>query len=245
MKRSDRLRLDVKIIADELCLLFGKPASRRADERKILDVLIATKLSQNTTDKSSYKAFIRLKEKFGSWEHVAEAKESEIRECIKVCGLANTKARDIKYMLIEMIEKYGKLDLTFFKKMSDKEIYDELLSFKGIGVKTASCVLVFALGRDVFPVDTHVHRTLNRLGIVKTNSPDKTFEAANIVILDGRKYEFHTNLIKFGRNICRSKNPLCSLCSFYSRCVFEEKSTYRKQSSKAMLENNFLILEEI
>ena len=245
MKRSDRLKLDVKIIADELCLIFGKPASRLADEHKILDVLIATKLSQNTTDKSSYKAFIRLKEKFGSWENVAEAKESEIRECIKVCGLANTKARDIKYMLIEMIAKYGNLDLRFFKNMSDEEMYDELLSFKGIGVKTASCVLVFALGRDVFPVDTHVHRTLNRLGVVKTNSPDKTFEAANIVIPEGRKYELHTNLIKFGRNICRSKNPLCSLCSFYSRCVFEEKSTYKKQSSKTMLENNFLILEEI
>lgn len=245
MKRSERLRLKLKVISDELRAKFGEPAKRRKDELKILDVLVATKLSQNTTDKSSYKAFTKLKEKFGSWENVASANEFDIRESIKVCGLANTKARDIKYMLIEMIAKYGTLDLRFMSKMSDEEIYSELLSFNGIGVKTASCVLVFALGRDVFPVDTHVHRTLNRLGIVKTNSPVKTFETASAIVPEGRKYELHTNLIKFGRNICRAKNPLCSLCFFYSICVFEEKSIYKKKIPKMISENNFLILEEI
>ncbi len=232
-------------VADELEMIFGKPKLRKSGDSKILDVLIATKLSQNTTDKSSFKAFTRLKEKYIKWENVADASESGIRDCIKVCGLANTKSRDIKQMLKEMIVKYGKLDLSFFEKMSDEDIYNELLSFNGIGLKTASCVLVFALGRDVFPVDTHVHRTLNRLGIVKTNSPEKTFEQANDILPEGRKYELHTNLIKFGRNICKAKNPICSICNFYSLCVCEDKAIYRKQNYKVTKENNFLILEEI
>lgn len=237
--------LKLLAVANELEMIFGKPKLRKSRDSKILDVLIATKLSQNTTDKSSFKAFTRLKEKFDTWENVAAASESGIRECIKVCGLANTKARDIKLMLNEMIVKYGKLDLSFFEKMSDEDVYNELLSFNGIGLKTASCVLVFALGRDVFPVDTHVHRTLNRLGIVKSNSPEKTFEQANDLMPKGRKYELHTNLIKFGRNICRAKNPICSICSFYSLCVFEDKAIFRKQNQKMTQENNFLILEEI
>ncbi len=239
------MRLRLLAVADELEILFGKPKLRKSGESKILDVLIATKLSQNTTDKSSFKAFTHLKEKFGTWENVAAASENGIRECIKVCGLANTKARDIRLMLNEMIKKYGKLELSFMNNMSDEEVYNELLSFNGIGLKTASCVLVFALGRDVFPVDTHVHRTLNRLGAVKTNSPEKTFEQANEIVPEGRKYELHTNLIKFGRNICKAKNPVCSLCSFYSRCVYEDKAVFRKQSQKVIQENNFLILEEI
>jgi endonuclease-3 len=245
LKRSEKLRLRLITVADELAKMFGKPLQRRAEPARVLDVLVATKLSQNTTDKSSYKAFTRLKEEFGSWESVSEAGEAEIKECIKVCGLANTKARDIKRMLLEMRKKYGSLDLKFMKKLSNDEVYRELLAFNGIGTKTTSCVLVFALGRDVFPVDTHVHRTLNRLGVVKTNTPEKTFDQATQLLPEGRKYELHTNLIKFGRNICRAKNPLCSLCNFYEMCVYADKKKYRNESGKQMTENNFLILEEI
>lgn len=245
MRRSERLISRLTAIADELAELFGKPVLRKHGHSRILDVLIATKLSQNTTDKSSYKAFMSLKERFPEWEDAAKAKESEIRECIKVCGLANTKARDIRNMLIEMTGRYGSLDLGFLKDMSNPDVYEELLSFGGIGVKTASCVLVFALGRDVFPVDTHVHRTLNRLGIVNANSPEQTFEQAGQLIPKGRSYEIHTNLIKFGRNICRSAKPLCSECGFYKECRFSEKSEYRKQNSGKINGNNFLILEEI
>lgn len=244
MIRSETRKQRLTAVADELALIYGKPAQRKSGASGILDVLIATKLSQNTTDKSSYKAFNRLK-KTGSWEDVAEAKVGEIREKIKVCGLANTKARDIKLMLKNMKKRYGSLDLDFMKQMDNEEIYKELLSFKGIGVKTASCVLVFALGRDVFPVDTHVHRTLNRLGIVRTNSPVKTFEEAGAMVPAGRRYELHTNLIKFGRNICRAGRPLCSVCPFYGFCVYAGKRQFRKLDVSKSSENNFLILEEI
>lgn len=230
----------------KLSAYFGKPFDRKTNSPGILEILIGTKLSQNTTDRSSFRAYTNLREKFPSWEDVCEADTEAIRECIKVCGLAKTKSENIKKMLSEMKSNYGTLDLSFLKEYDDDKIYDELLRYDGIGVKTISCVLMFAMRRDAFPVDTHVHRVLNRLGIVSTNSAEKTFEATKDIIPKGRKYELHTNLIKFGRNICRSKNPLCSTCFLFRECEFSEKEIYRKSpGGRKTGNNNFIILENI
>lgn len=236
----------LKIIIKKLDEYFGETFNNKSNPPAVLDVLIATKLSQNTTDKSSFKAYKNLKKKFKSWNKAAESELSEIKECIKVCGLANTKAKNIKEMLQKMKKNYGKLDLAFMNKYNDGKIYEELLQYDGIGVKTISCVLIFALGRDAFPVDTHVHRVLNRLGIVKTNSPVKTFEQVRNKIPEGKMYELHSNLIKFGRNICKSKNPLCGICFLYKLCEFSEKKIYRERNIPLKLtNNNFIILENI
>ncbi|MBK8550097.1 MAG: endonuclease III [Ignavibacteria bacterium] len=240
--KNSRLRKVIELLSE----YFGKPFDNNIRQPSVLDVLIATKLSQNTTDKSSYAAFTNLKKTFTNWEKAAEAGLDELKDCIKVCGLSNTKSKNIKVMLNDMIRNYGTLDLSFMKKYRTEKVYEELLQYDGIGIKTISCVLIFAMGKDAFPVDTHVHRVLNRLGLVRTNSPVKTFEQMSGKIPEGKKYELHSNLIKFGRNICRAKNPLCSICFLYSLCRFKEKSFYRKQ--KAPLnkgDNNFIILENI
>lgn len=237
----------IDIIVTKLGIFFdSKRDHPKTTKPPILDLLIATKLSQNTTDKTSHKAYMNLKDTFKSWDEVADAPLSKIKECIKVCGLANTKARDLKRMLNQMRENYGKLDLNFLKDYSDDKVYAELLQYSGIGVKTISCVLAFSLGRDVFPVDTHVHRVLNRLGLVKTNTAEQTFEVAKKLIPDGKKARFHTDLIKFGRNYCKAQNPLCNLCFIYKECEFEEKQEFRKRPvSLDINENNFIILENI
>jgi endonuclease-3 len=189
---------------------------------------------------------MNLKNSFETWDEVASAPLNKIKDAIKVCGLTNTKAKQIKQMLNLMKKNYGSLDLTFLKKMKDEEVYDELLQYKGLGVKTISCVLAFSLGRDVFPVDTHVHRVLNRLGLVDTNTAEKTFEEIKDQIPKGKKPTFHTNLIKFGRNICKATNPLCSICFLYTECEFPERELYRdKEIPLNVTENNFIILENI
>jgi len=233
-------------IIDKLEEHFKSKSSEKNSAPSILDTLIATKLSQNTTDKTSYKAFINLKENFKTWDELIDAPVLKIKEAIRVCGLANTKAHHIKLMLKIMKNNYGTLDLSFLRKMDNDKIYDELLQYKGLGVKTVSCVLVFSLGRDVFPVDTHVHRVLNRLGVVKTKTAEQTFEKASQIIPEGKKHSFHTNLIKFGRNICKASKPLCYLCFLFRYCRFEEKSFYKEQrTSSKNKENNFIILENI
>lgn len=236
----------LKIVIEKLNEYFGKPFDNKLNPPSVLDVLIATKLSQNTTDKSSFIAFTNLKNKFKSWDAAAAGSLDEIKECIRVCGLANTKARNIKTMLQNMKKNYGSLNFTFMNGYDNEKIYEEFLQYDGIGVKTVSCVLIFAFGRDAFPVDTHVHRVLNRLGIVRTNSPEKTFAKVIPKIPAGKMYQLHSNLIKFGRNICRAKNPLCGICFLYSLCEFNDKKKIRKKEIPLKIsENNFIILENI
>ncbi|HRI85092.1 MAG TPA: endonuclease III [Ignavibacteria bacterium] len=204
-------------------------------------------MSQNTTDKSSFAAFTNLKKKFSNWDEVSKADVRIIKNEIKVCGLAETKSKEILSLLKNLKKNFGSLDLEFMNEYTDEKIYEIFLNHKGFGVKTVSCVLIFAMGRDAFPVDTHVHRILNRLGIVKTSSAEKTFEAVKEIIPEGKKYELHSNLIKFGRNICRAKNPLCSICFLYKVCEFPEKKFYRfkKINASDIKENNFIILENL
>lgn len=225
-----------------------KAAAPEPGDSDPLDVLIATMLSQNTTDKTSYKAFINLKENFDGWHDVMNAPVSKVADSIRVCGLANQKSKAIQKLLKELYEKTGRLTLKNIDKLDNEQIYDELLQYNGVGVKTISCVLAFGLGRDVFPVDTHVHRLTNRLGLAHSKTPDKTFEQLKDIIPKGKKFILHTLLIRFGRKICRAKNPLCSKCILYDLCEFKDKDYFAEISSKAgaeAKENNFIILEHV
>jgi endonuclease-3 len=210
-----------------------------------LDVLIATMLSQNTTDKTSYIAFQNLKKRYKNWEEVLTSPIKKVRDAIRVCGLTNQKSKSIRTLLKGLKRKYDSMSLDFIKKLSNDEIYQELLKYDGVGIKTVSCVLAFGLGRDVFPVDTHVHRLANRLGLVRTKSPDKTFEQLQKIVPDGKKFLLHTMLIKFGRKICRAKNPLCGKCVLYDLCEFKDKEYYSSEKKGIPEENNFIILEHV
>ncbi len=140
-----------------------------------LDAIIGTILSQNTNDNNSFKAYRNLKDNFKDWDELAELKPSRIEKHIKVAGLGKQKSKAI-YQILQSLKKYkSKVSLDHIITKNDIEILEELTSFKGVGVKTASCVLLFSLDRNICPVDTHVHRTLNRIGLVKTSTPEKTF----------------------------------------------------------------------
>ena len=220
---------------------FGIPKRSKKLPNPV-DTLIATILSQNTNDKNSYKAYQNLKKKYKSWSDLVEVPRSEIEKVIKVAGLGKQKSAAIKSFLSTLQKKNGKIDLLHIKKMSDEDILAELTSIKGIGVKTASCVLLFSLDRNVCPVDTHVHRTLNRIGIVKTKTPDKTFEQINNHLPDGIAHQFHTNLINLGREICKPANPLCSFCPLIKECKFKYKNLAKVVSVNS---NRFLLLDSI
>jgi len=243
--RQQHLKLDSKKI-NNIISTFEKHYAEKSINRKssdILDTLIATKLSQNTTDKTSSIAFGNLKREFKNWDELIGAPIGKIKNLIKVCGLAYSKSKDLKAMVKQIKNEKGKVNLDYLKKLSDEEVYKELTKFKGIGVKTASCVLVFSLGREVFPVDTHIHRVLNRLGIVKTKSAEETFESAKRLIPGEKKYFLHRAIIMFGRNICRANNPFCGSCFLYKNCSYENKNKGSIKSTNT--ENNFLILDGI
>lgn len=207
-----------------------------------INTLIATVLSQNTNDKNSYQAYQNLKKKYKSWSEVAELTKSELEKVIRVAGLGKQKSSAILSFLKTLKKRNGKIDLGYITEMSDENILDELTSIKGIGVKTASCVLLFSLDRNICPVDTHVHRTLNRIGIVKTSSPAKTFEIINKHLPDGIAHQFHTNLINLGRAICKSSKPVCSICPLLLECKYKHKNLEKSDSVNV---SRFLLLDSI
>jgi len=141
-------------------------------------------------------------------------------QAIRPGGLADQKARRIREILRWIKEWEGRLSLAFLKKMSSEEIEKTLGSLKGIGPKTIHCLLLFGFGRKAFPVDTHVLRVGKRLGLI----PEK-FDAershqwmASLVPL-GKSLSLHLNLIRFGRLICRAKNPQCPDCFLSNECL--------------------------
>ena len=219
---------------------FGIPERRKNSDP--VDMLIATILSQNTNDKNSYRAFRNLKDKFNNWEEVAEQTRIKIEKQIKIAGLGKQKSGAIKSFLSSVKKEKGKVSLNYLKDFSDNEILTELTKYDGVGVKTASCVLLFSLKRNICPVDTHVHRTLNRIGIVNTKTPDKTFLAIKDKIPDGIAHSFHTNLIRLGREICKPAKPNCSVCPLLKVCNYDNKNLNSSIKSK---ENSFMLLDNV
>ncbi len=208
-----------------------------------LDLLIATILSQNTNDNNSYSAYLNLINRFSNWNELLNVGIGEVKDLIKVAGLTNQKANAIVSFLNFLSTKNGHVSLDFLSNMSNNEIMELLTSQKGIGIKTASCVLLFALERNVCPVDTHVHRLVNRLGIVNTKNPVESFYILNDNFPKiNIAHQFHTNLILHGRNICRPKNPFCLNCFYSNLCTYELKNCNLKSNN---ISNNFLLLDNI
>ncbi len=220
---------------------FGIPERQKRLPNPV-DIIVGTILSQNTNDKNSYAAFQNLKKNIRSWDEVLLMKPSQLEKLIKVAGLGKQKSKAIYDLLNHLKKENGKISLSYLKKKSDEEILSELTKHKGIGVKTASCVLLFSLNRNVCPVDTHVHRILNRVGIVNTSAPDKTFEAIKHIIPEDSAHSFHTNLLRLGREYCTPSNPKCYECPIEKLCNYPEKNFTVK---KVVKKNDFFLLDSI
>lgn len=221
----------MKLTPQELVLqlekLYGMPTRTKCDaegavhfQPDLLDELIGTILSQNTTDKNSSRAFESLKTLFPTWEHVLSAPTKKLANAIKIGGLANIKAKRIKAILAELHKKNGRLSLSHLSEMSTQDAMNYLQSFKGVGFKTAACVLMFGLNRDLCPVDTHIHRILNRLGLLTTRHADETFLQLQVLIPSGKSYSLHINLIRHGKQVCKAQSPNCRQCILAESCVF-------------------------
>ena len=231
----------IKSVNRLLKLKFGNPPKAKNLPEPI-DMLIATILSQNTNDQNSYKAYQNLRAKYSNWDEVNKARRISIEKEIKIAGLGLQKSTAIKNLLKELDSKVGNYDLEELNKFSNSESIEYLSGFKGIGVKTASCVLLFAKGKNICPVDTHVHRTLNRIGIVETKSPDKTFFALNDNFPPKIAHTFHTNLIRLGREICTPNGYACSMCPVEKECNFKSKNFDKLTTSKSRA---FMLLDNV
>ncbi len=203
--------------------LLRKSYGRRKFYRKTEPVgeLIGTILSQNTSDRNSHRAYDNLKRHFKDWDRLRRVRISAIKREIKIAGLANIKAPRIKGALDEIKSRYGSLNLDFLGTLDTQVGYKFLRSIKGVGPKTAACVLLFSFGKPIMPVDTHIFRVTKRLGLLDNKaSHEEAQEYFSGVVPKSLIYEFHINIILHGRKICVARNPKCPVCNLKRLCRY-------------------------
>lgn len=208
----DRLR-DIHERLEEEYGPPGKP------EREPLDELVLTILSQNTNDANRDRAWDAMRERYRDWEAVRCAPPEELEETIRTAGLAGQKAATIQRVLDTLVEERGAPELDHLAGMDDEEALEYLTRFKGVGTKTAACVLCFALRRPVMPVDTHVHRVARRLGLAPLEGGrQRTHDALNGAIPPELRYPMHIFFIRHGRAVCTARRPRCPDCVLEGLC---------------------------
>jgi endonuclease-3 len=217
MPRKRTKPLAAAEIIGRLATLYGDPVWRPHCDP--MSELVLTILSQNTSDTNSGRAFMRLEQRFPVWEDLLGADPNDIIPAIQVGGLARIKAPRIKAILEEVWGRLGSVDLMFLKDLPMDEAKAWLRSLPGVGPKTAACVLMFALGRPALPVDTHVHRVAQRLGLVPARAgAAEAHDILEAILEPEEVYPFHISLIKHGRRLCRAQHPLCERCPLLDGC---------------------------
>lgn len=200
----------MKILEEEV-RRFGVPivteiAHKRRDP---YHVLVSTLLSLRTKDETTRKAADRLLGNAPTPARMLRLSEEKIRELIYPVGFYKTKATVIKGACREILERFG-------GRVPDD--VDTLLTLKGVGRKTANLVVTLGYGKPGICVDTHVHRITNRLGYVRTKSPEETEFALREKL--PRRYWIPINdcLVAYGQNICKPVSPFCSRCRLAPHC---------------------------
>jgi endonuclease-3 len=211
------MRRRLAAILGRLRRAYGNPpAPRRLPP---LDELILTVLSQNTNDTNRDRAYADLRARFSTWDEVADAPLPAVARAIRHGGLGPTKSVRLREILRTLRARGIPLDARAFARMRSAALWDLLVGLKGVGPKTAACVLLFSLGRPYFPVDTHVHRIARRLALVPEDAdPVKAQELIQAAAPPRAVYDLHMLLIRHGREICVARRPLCSACVLSDIC---------------------------
>ena len=212
----------LRYIIQNLERAYGVPENRPPSDP--LDMLVKIILSQATSDTNSDRTFAALKRRFPTWEALLRARESTLADTIRSGGLANQKAAVIRDVLRQIKERHGRLDLSFLHDLAPVEAARYLSGFRGIGPKTVACTLLFACGKEVFPLDTHIFRILRRIGLIPHKGSDaRAHEIMNARVPAGKFYSFHVNLIRHGRTLCRPREPLCARCPVVEYCDYGQE----------------------
>jgi endonuclease III len=172
-------------------------------------ILISCLLSLRTQDKNTEIASRRLFEVADTPKEILSLSQEKLENLIYSSGHYKKKARTLKHVSEVIIKDFNN---------NVPSTREELMSIKGIGPKTANIVLAFAFGKNVLPIDTHCHRIPNRLGWIKTKTPEKTEEELNKILPKKYWREFNSIFVQFGKTICQPISPLCSTCPINKHC---------------------------
>lgn len=187
--------------------------------RDAFQTLIRTVLSQTTADKNTARAFERLENRFSiTPKYLANAEEEEIENAIRVAGLYKNRSKIIKALSRRILEEFGG-SLDFIHSLPFEEARRVLLSFPGVGPKTADVVLLFSARKHTIPVDTHVNRVSKRLGLASLNADyEGVRKALQSLYSPEDSFSVHILFISLGRTYCKARKPLCRSCPVNTLC---------------------------
>lgn len=190
-----------------------------------LRILIGTILSARTRDENTRVAVRNLFSRFKGARELADAKIEEIEQLVRPAGFYRVKARRIKEVARMIAYEYdGRVPDTL----------EELLRLPGVGRKTANCVLVYAFDKPAIPVDTHVHRIANRLGLVSSRSPEETEHMLMHRVDEVYWKRINDTFVMFGQNVCKPIAPSCSVCLLKDTCrYYREKELVNSSNNSS------------
>ncbi|MGL5754310.1 MAG: endonuclease III [Paraclostridium sp.] len=212
-KAKKKNKENIKKILDILEEIYPD-AKCELNHTTAFELLIATILSAQCTDVRVNKVTAELFKKYNKPEDFASLTTAEISEEIKSCGLFKSKAQKIKETSVLLCSNYGG---------EVPGTMEELIKLPGVGRKTANVVLSNAFGVDAIAVDTHVFRVSNRIGLVKTDTPEKT-EFELMKVLPKKRWSHAHHLIIFhGRRMCKARKPECNMCPLVEYCDYYQE----------------------
>ncbi len=200
------------------------------DNANDFEIIVATILSQNTSDRNALRAFQNLRDVLGEItpEKIARIDIETLARCIAVAGLQNRKARILKELASRLIEIDYRSFFSTLRNLDVEEARKRLLELPGIGRKTADVYLLMRLNKPTYPIDTHNQRVLKRLGIARENDGYEDMRRRMLELLPPDPAilrDMHMLIIQHGRETCRARSPLCSRCIARDLCLYASRST--------------------
>ncbi len=225
-----RLSAKVMVIYDRLLERYGPhPLVPRRDP---MHELISTILSHRTTQRNEQLAYDSMWRVFGSWEAIRDAPVDKLTEAIKLSNFPEVKAPYIKGILATISERRGEYSIDFLKDVPVQEALDWLMSMPGVGIKTATLVLLFCFGKPVMPVDTHVHRVAQRTGLIGAKVSPTAAHPLLWALLPADPYilyNYHINNLLHGQRVCVAGTPRCALCPLTDMCDWYHNNRAEKE----------------
>lgn len=215
-----------------LAVIYGSP--RLANKREPLDELFFILLSLKTSHLTYEETYRTFRAKFHPWSKLLAADIESIEQHIRRGGLGTIKAKAFLDIAKKLRSDFGKVTLSPLRKMPTAEAERYLMSLAGVGIKTARCVLMYSLGHDVVPVDTHTYRVGVRLGLIPTcRTPDEAHTFFDRVVPANVAYALHTNFVAHGQEVCTDQKPRCGECPVNRICKFATQQRTKPHSTPA------------
>ncbi len=211
----------VKVAINLLEAQFGRQTW--FSDRKAIDQLIATILSQRTNYANERAAFDKMWAEFGSWEGIMEAPVDALTAAIATSNYPEVKAPRIKQVLKQIKSERGNFDLSFLADTPVEESLNWLMALPGVGHKTATFLLLFTFRKPVLPVDTHVHRVSQRLGIINQKTNQAKAHTVLLTLLPRNAealLNYHKLFFKHGQQVCTWSHPKCKVCVLSHICAY-------------------------